>query len=321
MSSDVRDLEGAANPYVVIGGFGRSGSNLVLNIFDVHEMTHCRNEPNDLARAAMTGLTAFFHDDLPADFAAAWPRAIATVASSVGDRDNLPARNKLFLNTGPAASITAWVQSHSRVRHMIGLRNEWPCPPVLYDRDRLDQALPVLKMMLVGAGLIKAHSIAPGQRLVHILRSPAGFLNSWYNRYVLKRPGGEDEVWKANLTTLPRILAHFDEDPARFERQNRELLLESELWRWRYLNEMLYSLAESDRYHLLTYEAVTRDPVSSARTLFAFAGLDFSRHHMDRINAIENRVFAAPHQVTLDRREIDAAATRVLTGSPLASLV
>ena len=318
MSSFGKDIAGN-RPYVVIGGFGRSGSNLILKMFDVHEDTHCRNEPNDLLGASMTGLTPLFPADMPAGFDNAWPAAIDGVAGTVGARDHLPPGRKTFVRKGPLSRLGGWLQSKRRFRTIAGLGDEWPCPRLIYDRRRLATSLPVLKMMLVGAGLIEAHRVAPGQRLVHILRQPEGFLNSWFNRYVVKQPGGPEKVWADNLETLPTILEHFGADPKQCDRYSLPTLLESELWRWRYLNEMLGTLSGSDRYLKVTYEKALQHRTETTRSLFDFAGLTFSEEHGMRLQGIRNRVFSAPHQTKLDTAEIAAAVDRALGGSPLLS--
>ena len=307
--------------YVVIGGFGRSGSNLILKMFDIHEATHCRNEPNDLSSGAMGGLSAFFASEMPADFDRRWPVAVDGVARSVGLRDHLPPPDKVFLRSGPAARVLSVLQSRRRGRRLLGMGEEWPCPPFLYDRAAMTDALPVLKMMLMGAPLVRAQTLMPGQHLVHILRDPAGFLNSWYNRYVMWHPAGPEHVWTATLETLSPILEHFEADPARFDRYDRQRLVEAELWRWRYLNEVLLGLGGHPRYRLVLYREAKAQPVETARALFGFAGLAFEDRHAADIGGIRNRTFAAPHEHRIPNEEIDAAMRHVLDGSPLAALV
>ena len=307
--------------YVAIGGFGRSGSNFILKMFDAHEMTHCRNEPNDLEQGALSDLWAFFPEDLIREFADLWPIALDRVATTVSARDDLPAQNKLFLKKGIVSRLASWLQSKRRGRKLLGLEEEWPCPAAIYDTDLQAKALPVLKIMLDSGGLRKAHDIMPGQHVVHLIRRPDGFLNSWLNRYVLDAGEGHHKVWSENQASLTRILAYFDEDPTRCSQYSSAALIESELWRWRYLNESLLKLSPSSRYKLVTYEAAKAAPLKIAQDLYDFAGLDFGSQHQQRIAAIKNRRFAAPHTEAFATKDIDTVMENVLKGSPLASLI
>ncbi len=302
-------------PHVIVSGYGRSGTNMVLDMFDFHARTHCRNESN-VTGTALDGLAGFFAEEASEGFVAGWTAGLDRMARSVGRRDRLPAKGKVFLRRGAVARLAGWAQSKSRLRRLAGLYHDWPCSPLIYDRAAMArEALPVFKMILCGP-IATAHPQDPGQKLVHVMRRPAEFLGSWYNRYVL-RGRGPEAVFADTMERLPRILAMYDADPGRFASYSRAALLESELWLWRYTNDRLYALNGSDRYMPVIYAEAKAQPLATAEALYRFAGLEFDEACAARVRGMENRLFAAPHRESLPADEVVRAVDRVLQGSTL----
>jgi len=311
--------------YVVVTGHGRSGSNRVLDLFDCHEGTLCRNEPNEVPGGAMSRLPdGFFLGDLDAGFLPAWRHAVAVTGRSFSERDRIGACPKAWAGWAARAVVGRGVLARRRVRRAAGWlvpawrESEWPASR-LYGAGA-DRALPVLKVLLCQGWIDAVFAAEPGLRVVHNVRDPAAFLRSWYRRYVPRR--GERRVFEDNVATIDRILTHFGAAPGRFEAFSTEALVESELWRWRYVNEPLYGRLEGhERYALVRYREASADPVALARRLFAFAGLGLAPRHEARIAGLENTLFGRqPDAPTLDDAVLDAVAERVLADSPLREL-
>lgn len=300
--------------HVVIGGYGRSGSNMVLDLFDLHARTHCRNEPN-VPGGALDAVADFFVPDAREPFLGKWRAALAITARSAGVHDHLPTRGKVFLRPGPVAGLAGWLQSKARVRRVLGLGAEWPCPSVIYDPDELAKALLVVKVGHCG-GVAAAHA-DPGQKLVHVLRSPADVLNSWFNRYVGRSARSREEIFADMAPFLSRILPLYDADPGRFATYSLGAMLEGELWLWRYINDVIHALSGSPRYLLVGYADAKARPAATTETLYRFAGIDFDDSHAGRAERMRNTLFAAPHGSRLPQHEVARALDAVLRDTSL----
>ena len=108
----------ALRPYVIVVGHGRSGTNMVLDLFDCHRGTLCRNEPNELHGSAFTGLgDAMFGDPIPSDFADRWHAAVMQSMGSNGARDRFGTdknwlRGPLRARAGQAVMSKARLRAH-----------------------------------------------------------------------------------------------------------------------------------------------------------------------------------------------------------------
>jgi hypothetical protein len=90
---------------------------------------------------------------------------------------------------------------------------EWRLPRWLGSRRALREARPVLKLVQVPAWGTWVLRNRPGTRVLHIVRRPAGFLNSWRNRYL-----DEHERAVVTLANRQRLRAVVAVDPKWAER-------------------------------------------------------------------------------------------------------
>ncbi len=190
---------------------------------------------------------------------------------------------------------------------------EWSASPLFYDHAALRSAYPILKILLAPAWVTLTHTHDKSQKVLHVLRPPEGFVQSWFSRYVIEKGGGPEQVFKDNLPSLQVILEQFERTsdfPNSFSTFN---LVVSELWRWRYMNELLIErLCDSSRYMLITYQDLMTERVASAERIFTFAGLQMNDASRHAIEAMQNTLFAKRQSDGLDPVLVSDAIAQVL---------
>lgn len=329
MTPPAPGFDPARDRYLVVCGRGRSGTNLVLDILDAFADTVCRNEPNVVRGSALAALPAdVMGRNIDAGFVDAWREALRRAAGLKSSRDRIGAAHKAHYVSPLHAALAERVLSRGRVRRALSpvapgmAGEEWSPPAWLLRRDALARALPVFKILRQPHWLLRTHAEDPGQHVVHVVRPAVGFIRSWFNRYVALAPGGERGVFDQNMKTARPIVAHFG---ARFlsgDAFSRDALIESELWRWRYVNEKLMAgLGASARYRMVGYREASGDPVALAGGLAPWLGLDFDDAVRRRLARTENTLFARPHSETLDPALIERLARHVVADGPLSDLV
>jgi hypothetical protein len=310
-------------PYIVIYGHGRSGTNRLLQTFDVHERTLCRNEPNQVRGGALVRLeSSSFPDDLGADFNDRLAEAVRIASVSHGGRDHFSDGSKAYLRSGPIARLTRSVESGARKRKLFAplkpdfRKGEWSIPKLCLTPDADQVMLPVLKVLLVAGWWVKSHEAHPGQKIIHAVRAPEAFLKSWLNRYVSTQE--VETVFRANLPSARKIAAYFGAQPLVGEEVTEARLIESELWRWRYINEAMYAaLKGSKRYTAVTYDAFSADPGPETRRLFAFAGLSTDNRHEAAVASMENKMFGGKRGSARIETPLAPIMDKVMSGSVL----
>lgn len=261
--------------------------------------------------------------DPPVDgFEARWRAAIAQTIRSCGARDRF-GTDKTYFRSDLRAGIGQALLSRRRVRALILPKTqgrpteEWPAPSLYFDRTALGRALPVLKILLAPGWVLQAHDVIPEQRVVHMVRPPQDFVQSWWSRYVTGIGGGPEKVFADNQPSVRRILRHFGREPEMPRHYRPEALVASELWRWRYVNEvMLERLSGTPRYIRLTYDSVIEDRLHWAETLYRFAGLDMSPDSRQAIDGLQNTLFGKRKSDGLDAQMVAHEVARVLDQSP-----
>ncbi|MBI1366421.1 MAG: hypothetical protein GC153_10775 [Alphaproteobacteria bacterium] len=314
--------------YIVIIGHGRSGSNRLLDAFDKHPATLCRNEPNETLHNPFSGLRPGFSPlGSDRDFIDAWRRAIATASREVSNRDRIGVTAKNFAPSRIRRLVAQHCLSRASLRRLLGLaappllREQWPASLLYADPRLLNEAIPVFKILLNQGWILDAYHDEHTMKVVHNIRAPKAFLVSWYRRYAAV--AGQERVYRENLATLESILPHFGETSKRMGAFSRELLFESELWRWRYVNEIPYvALQGAPRYTVALYESFEKNPADETRRLFDFAGLSFTSEIGHGILNMKNRLFHPQPSPRDDQYNfLDSIIDRVLKGSPLYDLV
>jgi hypothetical protein len=310
-------------PYIVICGHGRSGTNRLLQAFDMHERTLCRNEPNKVNGGALQQLgSSIFPDELGADFNDRLADAVRTASVSHGGRDYFSDGPKAYLRSGPVSRVVRGIERGARKRRLFAplkpdfRSGEWRIPRLCLTKDADQVMLPVLKVLLVAGWWMRSHNEHPGQKLIHAVRQPETFLKSWLNRYVSTQEPAA--VFRANLPSARKIAAHFGAEPRMGEEMTEARLIESELWRWRYINEAMYAaLKDSDRYTTVTYDDFSADAGGETQRLFAFAGLSADKRHEATVASMENKMFGGKRGSASIETPLGPIMDKVMDGSVL----
>ena len=318
----------AERPYVVIAGSGRSGTNRIMDAFDLHERTICRSEPEEMVGGDFAVLPrAMLPEDLGPEFESCWRDVVHRARRRQSDRDRIDHIRKTYYQSRFSALVIQSILSRRRARRALGLiapsfrTQEWPRPMSVTDAGELETALLVLKTR-PPEWILRTHAVDRDQKVIHKIRNPLGYLNSWYNRYVIKKPGQAQAVFRESMQNVPYILKFFGEDKDRIGSFSERALIESELWIWRFLNEKIFStLRNSSRYRLIRYEEFEKQPVDSMKNLVEFCGLEPDDGFLGHFAIMENTLFGQSHVEKIDADLVKQSARRVLMRSPLLEIV
>jgi hypothetical protein len=317
--------ETAPDPYVLISGNGRSGSNRLLDMFDASPRTVCRSELNETPDSDFHTIGG---DRVPGDLEdarlAALQAAIARAKTRRGARDRLGQTDKSYLT--PLGRLALPMMEKTRLRRgvaAVGLMRrtgEWTLPAPCLRPAPLQEARLILKLNSAPTWAVALAERDPNCRILHNIRDPLSYLKSWYARFIHNNAGFR--LFEAQFGEVPAILAQFGRDDAeRLRPATLENLVEVEIWRWRALNETLYGLAtRPGQYLRVTYDAVGADPLATAERIYDFVGLPMEQRAVARIRAQRNTLFRTPHATDLDLDLCTRLRDQVLQGSPLNAL-
>jgi len=269
-------------------GQGRSGTNFLLSLLDRSPESHCRNEPDQLDRSALSRLAEFrFFVEDPARLGPAFDQAILEAARCIGPRDHMAEVPKDWLRGALRGLGYGYLRNRYRfVERVIRRRKpmdgrELRFPRWMIDPASLERAFHVFKLnAAVGLGSW-ALAERPGTRVLHIVRHPGGFAKSWLKRWV-RGEGGMDrgQGTQAPLRDEERLREVAHRDPA-WARRLGDIdgmsRAEGELWWWRYVNEALYEAGRSSpAYRRVLYEDLAHEPLRVTREVYEFCGLTWN---------------------------------------------
>jgi hypothetical protein len=322
---------------VFVAGFGRSGTNWLLNLLDLHEATHCRNEPDVLATSQFKRLPS---PERPvaaeSEFAALWDVAVQWACQRYGERDRMPRRHKSYLrDRGIQLGVWRLLEKH-KARALLSVTSpslrqaEWTIPWWLDTTDALSRARHVLKLNDRHCWFAWVMAHRPAARVLHLVRHPGGVLQSWRSRWLAKN---DPQFVRAEcLARLARISQVSPAWAARFGELEELDTAAAELWYWRYSTEAMWrSGAQRPGYKRLLYEDLVNDPVTELRDVYAFCGLSWDAGIEREIDPRQElpaersrwyeRVSVDPSAASEWRARTSAAdhalIARVLEGSPL----
>lgn len=253
---------------MIIFGHGRSGTHWLMSILDLSAFTHCRSEPNELPGSHFERLpdgrtpVAVPPVDLQvgpgmevdADLGDAWDEALAWCHRQIGDRDLPPACSKSFAEhpLWHRHGLQAWCRRSIRRVMRVGdprlQEAEWMPPRWLTGAMHLERARLVVKLNQMQGWIPWLARCRPQCHVLHMIRHPGGFLQSWQRRYLARRD--PVAVQEANIARLRQVAAfeaaashkHSTPQSARWveigEAAPRLRVEETELWYWRYAGEM-----------------------------------------------------------------------------------
>lgn len=285
----IKQHDSSRPDYAAIVGQGRSGTNWLLDLLDLSSQTHCRNEANELTASPLAKLplpTVKSHFDK--DFGEQWDRAIALSAVRLGRRDRIGAHSKIHLYEPVRQLGGATLLSKQKFRQLLSVtapslgESEWPVPRWLAARKDLEQAFLVLKLNQVPAWAEWLLLNRPNVSIVHIVRHPGGFLNSWQNRYLATQD--PKAVREANYERLKQIVKGDSGWGDRFGNLEAMSVDEMELWYWCYATETIHQAGyRRNNYLEIVYENLVAAPLEIAKQLY-------EKCHLPWTNEIERKV-------------------------------
>ncbi len=268
--------------YAVIVGQGRSGSNWLLNLFDLSPDTFCRDEPDLLQGSPLGELRRdqFLRYPDQQMLHEKWDDAIDFTMARMGAHDNPIVVAKRYIYELPRQFGIYRAVRGPRLRRLWGhllpsfRKTEWLPPSYLVNRRRFQDSFAILKFVSPPGWASFVLTERPQVPVFHVLRHPGGFLNSWANRYLADHH--ETDVLRANLERLHKIAVLDDDWSRRFGEIDNMDVFESELWYWLYVNEEISRVGkQSSRFTRVVFEDLTQDAVNTMGPLYENLNLPF----------------------------------------------
>ena len=242
-------------------------------------------------------------------------------ASHIGDRDQLPPPHK---NSATQVASFAWrIIGSKRCRMALGLmapewrREEWVPPRWLYNADKMQAAVTVLKLNHAPELTTWALQNDPTTRVVHLLRHPAAVLNSWRKRFLAA--SDREMVTHNNRGRLHFIIQHEPQWRNRFGSIEQMSAEESELWYWCYLNEAIHEIGINyPSYNVVLDEDIAGDTPATVSATMQHCGLSVPQEMLDvttRIASAWRNELRDWHQLLDNNHAI--LVNRILAESPL----
>ncbi len=222
-------------------------------------------------------------------FGQQWNQAIASAALKMSGRDRLGSTGKSHLYELVRQFGGAYVLSKRKLRLLFSLvmpslrQPDWVVPWWFANLHALEQASTVLKLNQIPAWAEWVLRNNSATIVIHIVRHPAGFLNSWRKRYLAEQDSVK--VRRSNEERLTKI-ADSDERWAKLFGNVRAMTLdELELWYWRYASETIDVAGDGQANYLrIIYEDLVSDTLKVSKQLYEKCDLPWTL-------AIEKAIF------------------------------
>ena len=280
---------------IFIFGYGRSGTNWLLNLMDLHLETHCRNEPN-VIRSSPLALLPYSDVSFKPDtsFDKSWDKAIYWAATHFGERDRIPQNRKSFLYSFLFRCGMLELIEKRRIRILLScispslIQPEWGLPWWFGPIHALNKAQPILKIAMKHNWAIWILNNRPDSKIIHIVRHPGGVLQSWRKRYLANRDHAK--VLQANVDRLKAIADLHPKWAKYFGDLSTISVEEAEMWFWRYSTEALNTQGSNrENYRLILYEQIMTNPLEEISRVYKFCGLSLSDEIIARIDPSVNQ--------------------------------
>ncbi|OUR71051.1 hypothetical protein A9Q78_10525 [Methylophaga sp. 41_12_T18] len=266
--------------YAVIVGQGRSGTNWLLDLFNLSEETYSRNEPHELDsspisefdshRVVVRAQQKILNDK--------WDEVIRQVGIRMSAIAPWITTRKSYFNLSKFLYMSVRSNKFRRVLSLYFKAfkaDEWLMPSWAVKNIEWTKVLRVFKFVQSPGWADFLLNCRRDVHVFHIVRQPGGFLNSWRNRYLSTEEN--QKVLKNNLCRLHEISRESKYWSDLFGDIDSLGLIESELWYWYYANETIYQAgAGKSNYSLIMYEELASNPVKVLRELYSKIGLNLS---------------------------------------------
>lgn len=281
------------NRYALIVGNGRSGTNWLLSMLDASPETHCRNEPQDILTSPFHGLPQPEQiQDLPGVMSERWLNFAEWTGSHMGERDHRIKTPKHHVHVLSQQLGVAHWPVRPKIRKALKLvwpefrQGEWSMPWWIGRQGKLSQAYGVFKINDLRAWYVQwLLANYPHLPIIHLVRHPGGQLNSGINRFFSHLSQHELKQEHHLYTGILRTAAKLDSSWQNiFGDINSMELIEAVAWFWRYNNEEILKVGRlHSNYMFLTYEQLTKNPLSYARKMYDFCKIPWSSEIEGRI--------------------------------------
>jgi len=317
--------------YVLITGHGRSGTTWLLSLMDLSPLTHCRQEPasREYKKNPWYDLPSRSRHLRKADLLtmeAGWERAVAWSALRVGLRDLPLVVHKQHIHVLAQRLGSDRLIKSRKLRHLINRfypypsASEWYLPLWYGNRSALEQALPVFNLHRIPAWTTWVLENQPQAFVLHIVRHPGGYLNSWINFWLNK--SNRDEVTCANRQRLWKVADANNYWKQKFGNIAQMSAEESELWFWRYATETIHNVGiSSSNYHLIIYEDLVMRTIPVIRRIYDTCGLPWNSTLDQEVKATTSNSYAiaSAWKSKLSNNRLDLV-TKIINDSPLQEL-
>lgn len=266
--------------HILVVGVGRSGTNWLFDLLNLSPLTRCRNAthnavPDSLLAPLIRGVAPLPRE---ADLGLRWDAAIRAMAHGMGPLDGPIPVIKDHLS--PLAQRFGFVRAlgSRRTRSAMSVfvpafrQQEWPVPGWVASSASLDRAIPVLRTGESLACLGWVLDERPDARLLHMVRHPGGFANSWQSRFLSERDA--ERVRSTNLDRLREVVRCAPDWSDRLGDIDVMTAEEAELWFWLYATETAWQIGrEHDGYALVTFESLAANLLETLRRVYAHCDL------------------------------------------------
>lgn len=261
-------------PPILLFGLPRSGTTWAGKILDSHPQTLYRHEPDSVRRLS---IPLFPDSD---DAVPAWASEIrAMVAEMPHMRESkvvgkTPLFPKDYLSTPTFALKRAGIFGAKAIAR---LNRGFPVP-YLPRAERRGSGRIVWKSIESLGRLGVVLDALDDALAIHLIRHPCGYISSVIrgeaaHNFVDNRPSSDDyELLEMLLVTAPARKHGLSMEALRTMTPEERLA-----WRWLLVNEKaLEDTAPGGRVHVVSYDALCRDPGKISRDMFRFVDLDWN---------------------------------------------
>ncbi len=320
-------MGGPHNPYILIAGQGRSGTNWLLSLLDLCENTWCRNEPNELLGSAMASLPdGAFINNRAYPKISEWREALKKTGEAFGDRDSVGSDVKTYFRNTLFRHLVYFIYNKPRVRKPLEYiapyfkQEEWAIPRFLLNESQTKNRHTIIKINQMPAWSRFVLEKDQSAKVIHIVRHPGGFLHSWMNRYLKYR--NPDVVMSENKSRLEKLAGTSEAWSDRMGDINRMSLPETELWYWLYANEETYvNGKENSRYKLVIFENLADNFSDEVEGILDFSSLIVSTEYKDRLSELGNNSLSIANEWKKSLRKTEKKmASKILNNSELSGL-
>ncbi len=271
---------------IIIPSSGRSGTNILLDCFDLSSKTICRNEAHFINTSLLykisllnINLVERFLDDN-------WDAILSQLknVNSIRDRHHIKTYKKhAYYNSLVRTKLAKLIVKKRKVRSLLSIffpklsGLEYEMPKFLRDKS----VNPDLTFVFKFPGLTNCMPwLSMEQRnikFVHIIRYPLGYLSSLRNQHYLKYNNlNHFQYNKVRFFQLLDTVKKLELDLEIPSPENLSLF-ELDLWNWVMYNKILLKLLTHNRNAIIfTYEELLLNPVDTMSKAYEHCGLDFN---------------------------------------------